>query len=168
MFNQDQFQELLTRKHQEKKLNIHQLLPQELFNFNKWFWENYEGLRPVEMMGDKFNLETYRLRDSSEEGKRYHNSLRIVDHWITSDEAGYLLVEGIFIPGTKPRQVWFTLGSLIEMEAAKVVYYVMKNGLIYKDDLWWTVLNYIDAVATNPDMEMLEKQDSIPDSVTSY
>ena len=54
------------------------------------------------------------------------------------------------------------------MEPAKVVYYVMKNGLIYKDDLWWTVLNYIDAVATNPDMEMLEKQDSIPDSVTSY
>ena len=70
MFNQDQFQELLTREHQEKKLNIHQQLPQELFNFNKWFWENYKELRPVEIMGDKFNLETYRFRDSSEEDKR--------------------------------------------------------------------------------------------------
>ena len=68
-----------------------------------------------------------------------------------------MLVEGIFIPGTKPRQVWFTLGSFIEKEPARVVYYVMKNGLIYEDDLWWTVLNYVDTVATNPVMDMLER-----------
>ena len=115
------------------------------------------------MMENKFNLETYRFRDFSEESRNYHNSLRIIDHWITSDEAGYLLVEGIFIPGTKPRQVWFTLGSFIEKEPAKAVYYVMKNGLIYKDNLWWIVLDYIDTVATNPVMDMLEKDEEVPD-----
>ena len=119
------------------------------------------------MIGNKFNLETYRFRDFSKEGRSYHNSLKIVDHWITSDEADYLLVEGIFISGTKPRQVWFTLGSFIEKEPAKVVYYIMKNGRIYKDDLWWVILDFVDTVATNPVMDMQERDDLVPDTTGS-
>ena len=45
---------------------------------------------------------------------RFHNKLKSVDHWIASDGAGFMLVEGIFIPGTKARQVWFTVQSIIE------------------------------------------------------
>ena len=99
---------------------------------------------------------------------RFHNKLKSVDHWITSDGAGFMLVEGIFIPGTKARQVWFTVQSIIEKEATKVVYYIMKNGLIYKDDLWLIVLDYFETVTTNPVMDMLEKDEQIPDVTSSF
>ena len=54
------------------------------------------------------------------------------------------------------------------MEPAKVVYYVMKNGLIYVDDVWWTVLHYVDTVATNPVMDMLEMDELVPDVTGSF
>ena len=71
-----------------------------------------------------------------------------------------MLVEGIFNPGTKPRQLWFTVESLLYREQAKAVYYIMKNGLIYKDKTW-------EAVGTNPFMDMLEREESVPDTVCS-
>ena len=72
--------------------------------------------------------------DQTKEGQKFHDQLRIVDHWITSDGAGFMLVEGIFVPGTKKRSFWFTVDSLFHKEPAKTVYYIMKNGLIYEDE----------------------------------
>ena len=78
-----------------------------------------------------------------------------------------MLVEGIFNPGTKPRQVWFTVEGLLYKEPAKVVYYIMRNGLIYESETWWFVEDYVEAVGTNAFMDMLEREESVPDPVSS-
>ena len=98
---------------------------------------------------------------------RFHNKLKSVDHWIASDGAGFMLVEGIFVPGTKKRSFWFTVGSLFQKEPAKTVYYLMKNGLIYEDKYWWKVVDYAAAIITNPDMDMLEGESTVPVTIDS-
>ena len=118
------------------------------------------------IQGEEFTLDTFRFRDSSREAMAFHKSMMTVDHWITSDGAGFMLVEGIFNPGTKPRQIWFTVESLLYREPAKVVYYVMKNGLIYEGKTWWLVEDYSKAVGRNPFMDMLEREESVPDPVS--
>ena len=80
MFNQEQFQELLTREHQEKKLNVNRELPSKLLDFNIWFWRNYKQLRPIVIQGEEYTLDTYRFRDSSKEAIAFHKSMMIVDH----------------------------------------------------------------------------------------
>ena len=72
------------------------------------------------------------------------------------------------LTGTKKKSFWFTVDSLFHKEPAKTVYYVMKNGLIYKDKYWWKVVDYAAAIITNLEMEMLEEESTIPDNIYSH
>ena len=134
MCTEQQYLELVGRKREENKLNVSRDIPCEVKSFNQWFWENYPMLRPVLVEGDNYTLDTYKFMDQTRKGQEFHDQLRIVDHWITSDGAVFMLVEGTFVPGTKKRSFWFTVDALFHKEPAKTVYYIMKNGLIYEDE----------------------------------
>ena len=58
-------------------------------------------------------------------------------------------------------------GEFTIQGTSQVVYYIMKNRLIYEDKTWWLVEDYLEAVGTNPFMDMLEREESVPDTVCS-
>ena len=73
------------------------------------------------MKGNEYTADIYRFSDQTKKGQDLHNQLRVVDHWITSNAAGFMLVEGIFVPGTKKRNFWFTVESLFHKEPARAI-----------------------------------------------
>ena len=163
MFTRSQYQELMNREHKEQKLNVHWVLPERVRVFNKRFWEEYTELRPGKWEKGNLVFNEPRFCDSS--AQEYHNQEKIIDHWVTSDLRAYVLVKGNF--GLKQeREVWFTVEEYLNRNTGKLVFYVMKNGLIFLDSFWWFISFFGSSVQTNKWLKE-NMEEPVPDEVRS-
>ena len=163
MFTRNQYLEIMEKEQEEHKLNVHWILPPGLEDFNKRFWVNYIYLRPTKWINNEPRHTGPRLY---EEDKSQTNP-KIVGHFITSDGSGYVLVKGVFDKGGPKIEAWFTVKEYLDRETGKLVFYIMKNGLIYQDRYWWFVELFEEAVGRNFKLDPQVKEEWVPDDIGS-
>ena len=167
MFTRRQYLELLEREQKEQKLNVHWLLPQGLRDFNKRFWMKYTQLRPAQWIDNEISFEGPSLYEE-DQGIYKVKEQKIIDHWITSDGTGYVLVKGVFTKNGPEVEVWFTVEEYIGRETGRMVFYIMKNGLIFQNKYWWFVELFENALGLREKENIQVKEEEvIPDQVSS-
>ena len=164
MFTRSQYLEILNRSQEEHKLNVHWILPPELEDFNKRFWKDYIHLRAAKWENNELSYKGPKLYEED----RNQTSPRIVDHCITTDGASYVLVRGVFNKGGPQIEAWFSVEEYLLRETGDLVFYILKNGLIYQDKYWWFVELFEGAVGRNFKLDpQVKEEEVIPDLVTS-
>ena len=130
-------------------------IPKKLQKWNRWFWKNYENIRPLstkrDTMGKINHIIGFRFQE-----RGIPNETGIMAHWLDDKYVPWLKIRikdenDFFCFRWEPMSI--TMESSI---APEVAFYVLKEGLIHQDKSWWSVEACIGCLCISPEKQALE------------
>ena len=130
-------------------------IPKKLEKWNRWFWKNYENIRPLSTKRDTMGRINHIIGFRFQE-RGVPNETGIMAHWLDDKYVPWLKVRikdenDFFCFRWEPMSV--TMESSI---APEVAFYVLKEGLIHQDKSWWSVEACIGCLCVSPEKQALE------------
>ena len=130
-------------------------IPKKLEKWNRWFWRNYENIRPLSTKRDTMGRINHIIGFRFQE-RGVPNETGIMAHWLDDKYVPWLKIRikdenDFFCFRWEPMSV--TMESSI---APEVAFYVLKEGLIHQDKSWWSVEACIGCLCISPEKQALE------------
>ena len=145
-------------------LNMEMQMPENLKLYNKWFWDNFDSIRPATVVEQRA-----RSRKSIV-GMRFSKmtddyDFPIIGHWSSVEEDGG--VQGWFhiqvdMPIGQPIYQWESLHWVMNGRLrSDAMYYIMKNGLIFQHPVWHIADVFRSALTVAREMDLEENRVAI-------
>ena len=130
-------------------------IPRKLEKWNRWFWENYENIRPLitkkDTMGRVNHIIGFRFQE-----RAIPNETGIVAHWLDDKYVPWLKIR-IKDENDSSYFQWEPMSVTMESSIApEVAFYVLKEGLIQQDKSWWIIEACIGCLCVSPEKQALE------------
>ena len=130
-------------------------IPRKLEKWNRWFWENYENIRPLitkkDTMGRVNHIIGFRFQE-----RAIPNETGIVAHWLDDKYVPWLKIR-IKDENDSSFFQWEPMSVTMESSIApEVAFYVLKEGLIQQDKSWWIIEACIGCLCVSPEKQALE------------